>query len=72
MLLIYLPKPINSRNTIMRKGRLVVVILGSIFLKTLKVRSQVKDLLNTFILNSSSSSSSSKLYLGRVALSALG
>ena len=51
MLLIYLPRPINSRNTIMRKGRLVVVILGSMFLKTLKVRSQVKDLLNTSILN---------------------
>ena len=45
MILIYLPRPINSRNAIMRKGRLAVVFLGSIFPKTLKMHSQVKSLL---------------------------
>ena len=45
MILIYLPRPINSRNTIMRKGRLAVVFLGGIFPKTLKMHSQVKSLL---------------------------
>ena len=30
-------RPINSRNAIMRKGRLAVVFLGSVFLKTLKI-----------------------------------
>ena len=44
MLLIYLPRPINSRNMIMRKGRLAVVFLGSIFPQTLKMHSQVKSL----------------------------
>ena len=40
---------ISSCNTIMRKGRLAVVFLGSIFLKTLKMHynSQVKSLLKT-------------------------
>ena len=42
MILIYLPRPINSHNTIMRKGRLAVVFFGSIFPKTLKMHSQVK------------------------------
>ena len=45
MILIYLPRPINSHNTIMRKGRLAVLFLGSIFPKTLKMHSQVKSLL---------------------------
>ena len=45
MILIYLPRPINSHNTIMRKGRLAVVFLGSIFPKPLKMHSQVKSLL---------------------------
>ena len=36
---------INSRNMIMRKGRLAVVFLGSIFPKTLKMHSQVKSLI---------------------------
>ena len=40
-----LPRPINSHNTIMRKGRLAVVFLGSIFPKSLKMHSQVKSLL---------------------------
>ena len=35
MILIYLPRPINSHNTIVRKGRLAVVFLGSIFPKSL-------------------------------------
>ena len=45
MILIYLPRPINSHNTIMRKGRLAVFFLGSMFPKTLKMHSQVKSLL---------------------------
>ena len=45
MILIYLPRPINSHDTIMRKGRLAVVFLGSIFPKTLKMHSQVRSLL---------------------------
>ena len=45
MILIYLPRPINSHNTIMRKGRLAVLFLGSIFPKSLKMHSQVKSLL---------------------------
>ena len=45
MILIYLPRPINSPNTIMRKGRLAVVFLGSIFPKTLKMHCQLKSLL---------------------------
>ena len=52
MLSIYLPRPINSRNTIMRKSWLAVVFLGSIVLKTLilnKMYSQVKFLLKTSI-----------------------
>ena len=40
-----IPRPINSRNTIMRKGRLAVVFLGSIFPKTLKMHCQVKSLI---------------------------
>ena len=40
-----IPRPINSRNTIMRKGRLAVVFLGSIFPKTLKMHCLVKSLL---------------------------
>ena len=45
MILIYLPRPINSHNTIMRKAQLAVVFLSSIFPKTLKMHSQVKSLL---------------------------
>ena len=45
MLLVYLPRPINSRNTIIRKNWFAIVFLGSIFLKTLKMHSQVKSLL---------------------------
>ena len=45
MILIYLPRPVNSHNTIMMKGRLAVVFLGSIIPKTLKMHSQVKSLL---------------------------
>ena len=45
IILICLPRPINSHNTIMRKGRLAVVFLGSIFPKSLKMHSQVKFLL---------------------------
>ena len=45
MILIYLPRPVSNHNTIMRKGRLAVVFLGSIFPKSLKMRSQVKSLL---------------------------
>ena len=46
MILIYLPRPINGHNTIMRKGRLAVLFLVSIFPKTLKTHSQVKSLLS--------------------------
>ena len=49
MLLIYLSRPIISRNTIMRKVRLTVFFLGSIFPKTLKKHSQVKYHLKTSI-----------------------
>ena len=45
MILIYLPRPINGHNTIMRKGQFAVLFLGSIFPKTLKMHSQVKSLL---------------------------
>ena len=40
-----IPRPINSRNTITRKGRLAVVFLGSTFPKALKMHCQVKSLL---------------------------
>ena len=46
----YLSRPINGPNTIMRKGWLAVVFLYWVFLKTMKLHSQVKSLLKTFIL----------------------
>ena len=49
-MLIYLPRPIYSRNTIVGIGGLVVVFLGSMFLKTLNMYSRVKSLLKTSIL----------------------
>ena len=55
IILIYLPRPINSRNTIVRKGELAVVFLGSIFLKTLNMRSRVNCLLKTSISNNTHS-----------------
>ena len=48
IILIYLPRPINSRNTIVRIGKLAVVFLaGNIFLETLNTHSRVKSLLKT-------------------------
>ena len=47
----YLSRPINGPNTIMSKGWFAVVFLDSVFLKTLKLHSQVKSLLKTSILN---------------------
>ena len=41
------PRPINSRNNIMKK--VAVVFLGSIFLKTVKMHSQLKSLLKSSI-----------------------
>ena len=42
--------PIDSRNTITRKGRLAVIFLSNMFPKTLKMNSHVKFLLKTSIL----------------------
>ena len=46
----YMSRPINGPNTIMRKSRLAVAFLDSVFLKTLKLHSPVKSLLKTSIL----------------------
>ena len=46
----YLSRPINDPNMIMRKGRLAVVFLDCVFLKSLKLQSRVKSLLNPLYL----------------------
>ena len=45
----YLSRSISGPDTIMRKGRLAVVFLYCVFLKIMKLHSQVKSLLETSI-----------------------